>query len=171
MEQQNKELAEDKVLILYLLNKIFDGIKNDNLYKIVSSSKDINYFYFQELIADLMSANLICSFEQDEESFIKITASQTKDETILEVFDNGIGIPRKDLKKVFNKSFTGENGRIGAKSTGMGLYIADRLCKKLGHRIEIESEQNAEKKFDSYTKVKISFGRNDYLTLQNCNVK
>jgi len=35
MEQQNKELAEDKVLILYLLNKIFDGIKNDNLYKIV----------------------------------------------------------------------------------------------------------------------------------------
>ena len=73
MEQQNKELAEDKVLILYLLNKIFDGIKNDNLYKIVSSSKDINYFYFQELIADLMSANLICSFEQDEESFIKIT--------------------------------------------------------------------------------------------------
>ena len=73
MEQQNKELAEDKVLILYLLNKIFDGIKNDNLYKIVSGSKDINYFYFQELIADLMSANLICSFEQDEESFIKIT--------------------------------------------------------------------------------------------------
>ena len=73
MEQQNKELAEDKVLILFLLNKIFDGIKIDNLYKIVSSSKDINYFYFQELIADLMSANLICSFEQDEESFIKIT--------------------------------------------------------------------------------------------------
>ena len=73
MEQQNKELAEDKVLILYLLNKISDGIKNDNLYKIVSSSKEINYFYFQELIADLMSANLICSFEQDEESFIKIT--------------------------------------------------------------------------------------------------
>ena len=49
------------------------GIGDDNLYKIVSSSKDINYFYFQELIADLMSANLICSFEQDEESFIKIT--------------------------------------------------------------------------------------------------
>ena len=73
MEQQNKELAEDKVLILYLLNKIFDGIKNDNLYKIVSSANNINYFYFQELIADLMSANLICSFEQDEESFIKIT--------------------------------------------------------------------------------------------------
>lgn len=74
MEQQNKELAEDKVLILYLLNKIYDGIKKDNLYKIVSSSKDINYFYFQELIADLISASLICSFKQDEENLIQITS-------------------------------------------------------------------------------------------------
>ena len=71
--QNNKELAEDKVLILYLLNKIDDGIKNDNLYKIVSSSKDINYFYFQELMADLKATNLVCSFTQDEENFIKIT--------------------------------------------------------------------------------------------------
>lgn len=73
MDLQNKELAEDKVLILYLLNKIDDGIKNDNLFKIVSSSKEINYFYFQELMADLKSTNLICSFTQDEENFIKIT--------------------------------------------------------------------------------------------------
>ena len=74
MDLQNKELAEDKVLILYLLNKIHDGIKNDNLFKIVSSSKEINYFYFQELMADLKSTNLICSFTQDEENFIKITS-------------------------------------------------------------------------------------------------
>ena len=73
MEKSIADLAENKVLILYLLNKLSDGIKNDNLYKIVSSVNGINYFYFQELIADLMSANLICSFEQDEESFIKIT--------------------------------------------------------------------------------------------------
>ena len=73
MEKSIADLAENKVLILYLLNKLPDGIKSDNLYKIVSSANNINYFYFQELIADLMSANLICSFEQDEESFIKIT--------------------------------------------------------------------------------------------------
>ena len=91
---------------------------------------------------------------------------------LFEIFDNGIGIPRKDLKKVFNKSFTGENGRIGAKSTGMGLYIADRLCKKLGHRIEnwVRTKMWMER-LTVYTKVKIVFGRNDYLTLQNCNVK
>ena len=104
MEQQNKELAEDKVLILYLLNKIFDGIKNDNLYKIVSSSKDINYFYFQELIADLMSANLICSFEQDEESFIKIT---TEGKNALELTKSLLpGLLKLKADNVFKKEIS-----------------------------------------------------------------
>ena len=47
MEKSITDLAENKVLILYLLNKLTDGIKNDNLYKIVSSANGINYFYFQ----------------------------------------------------------------------------------------------------------------------------
>lgn len=71
--EQNKELAEDKVLILYLLNKITDGIKNDNLYKIISLSKDLNYFYYQELITDLKNSNLIVSFTQDEDSLLELT--------------------------------------------------------------------------------------------------
>ena len=52
MKQPNEDLAENKVLILYLLNKLSDGIKSDNLYKIVSSTNNINYFYYQELITD-----------------------------------------------------------------------------------------------------------------------
>ena len=44
-----KGLAESKVLLLYLLNKLQDGIKSDNLYKIVSSANNMNYFSFQEL--------------------------------------------------------------------------------------------------------------------------
>ena len=62
---------------------------------------------------------------------------------------------------VFKKSFTGENGRNLSKSTGMGLYIAKRLCDKLGHRILIESEKN------EYTIVKIIFGNNDYYKIDN----
>ena len=46
MKQPNEDLAENKVLILYLLNKLSDGIKSDNLYKIVSSTNNINYFYY-----------------------------------------------------------------------------------------------------------------------------
>ena len=65
--------------------------------------------------------------------------------------DNGIGIKPEDLSRVFNKGFTGYNGRIYNKSTGMGLYLAEKMCKKLGHIIEIKSE------YGQYTQVEIIF--------------
>ncbi len=74
MEQSTQDLAENKVLILYLLNKLPDGIKSDNLFKIVSSANGINYFYFQELLTDLIDTNLVGSFTRDEDIFIKITS-------------------------------------------------------------------------------------------------
>ena len=69
-----QDLAENKVLILYLLNKLQDGIKNDNLYKIVSSANNINYFYFKELLSDLIESNFVGSFTKDEDTIIKITS-------------------------------------------------------------------------------------------------
>ena len=72
-----------------------------------------------------------------------------------------ITINKKDIKNVFKKSFTGENGRNLSKSTGMGLYIAKRLCDKLGHKILIESEKN------EYTIVKIILANNDYYKIDN----
>ena len=74
MKQPNEDLEENKVLILYILNKLLDGIKSDNLYKIVSSTNSINYFYFQELLTDLIDTNLVGSFTKDEDTFIKITS-------------------------------------------------------------------------------------------------
>lgn len=72
--EQNQKLAEDKVLILYLLNKINNEIKNDNLYNIVSLSEDINYFYYQELITDLKSNNLIIFISQDDCNLLKLSS-------------------------------------------------------------------------------------------------
>lgn len=74
MEKSLENLAENKVLILYILNKLTDAIKNDNLYKIVSSANNINYFYFQELLTDLINTNLVGSFTKDDKTFIKITS-------------------------------------------------------------------------------------------------
>ena len=74
MKQSTQDLAENKVLILYLLNKLPDGIKSYNLFKIVSSANGINYFYFQELLTDLIDTNLVGSFTRDEDIFIKITS-------------------------------------------------------------------------------------------------
>lgn len=94
-------------------------------------------------------------YKKDKDSIIKIKSFDKENKTILEIYDNGIGIPKKDLNRVFDKSFTGSNGRDKVKSTGMGLYIVKKLCDKLGHNIYIESEVN------EYTKVIIEFGYND----------
>lgn len=61
-------LAENKVLILYLLEKIQNGIIEDGLYKIISSINNINYFYFKEVLTDLLDSKLVGIFTKDEES-------------------------------------------------------------------------------------------------------
>lgn len=87
----------------------------------------------------------------------KITFNVIKNNNIaLEIIDNGIGIKTSDLSRVFDKSFTGENGRLVSSSTGMGLYIVKKLCDKLGHKIVIESE------YGKYTKVILYFNNDQY---------
>ncbi len=57
------------------------------------------------------------------------------------IADNGIGIRDEDLPRVFEKGFTGYNGREDKKSTGIGLYLCRRACANLGHGISISSRQ------------------------------
>ncbi len=59
----------------------------------------------------------------------------------LVIADTGIGIKPEDLPRVFEKGFTGFNGRSDQKSTGIGLYLSSRVCAKLGHGLTLESEQ------------------------------
>lgn len=67
--------------------------------------------------------------------------SKTEDrEKVLNIKDNGIGIKTEDIERVFEKSFTGCNGRVKQHSTGMGLYLSQKLAGKLGHYITIDSE-------------------------------
>ncbi len=76
----------------------------------------------------------------------------------LVIEDNGMGIKSEDLDRVFDKGFTGYNGRENYKSTGIGLYVSKKLARKLGHDISIES------KYGEYTKVTIIFPKlSDYL--------
>lgn len=90
------------------------------------------------------------------QSYIRVWAEEPLESVVLHIRDNGIGIPASDLPSVFEKSFTGENGRSHAKSTGMGLYIVKQLCDRLGHKIEIQSEQG------EYTEIAVTFGKHNY---------
>lgn len=58
----------------------------------------------------------------------------------LVIADTGIGIKPEDLPRIFEKGFTGFNGREDKKSTGIGLYLCSRVCAKLGHGLTIDSE-------------------------------
>lgn len=60
---------------------------------------------------------------------------------VLTVSDNGCGVPAADVPRVFDKGFTGENGRTGKRSTGIGLYLVKRLCDKMGIGVEAQSDE------------------------------
>ncbi|PZL70923.1 histidine kinase [Enterococcus plantarum] len=71
---------------------------------------------------------------------IVVTFSRTKDGVWLSLKDTGIGIPKEDQRRIFDKGFTGENGRTSEQhSTGLGLYLAKSLADKLGHHLMMES--------------------------------
>ena len=62
---------------------------------------------------------------------IKIEIQQQEDKTVISVIDNGLSISKEDLPRIFEKGFTGQNGRKGKRATGMGLYLCKRLCERL----------------------------------------
>ena len=83
-----------------------------------------------------------------------------KENVILYIKDNGIGIKKGEITRVFEKGFTGTNGRIiGKKSTGIGLYLCKNLCNKLGIAIELNSQQ------DEGTEIRLVFPKGSFINL------
>ena len=98
--------------------------------------------------------------KQEGKSNIEIYAKQGKENVILYIKDNGIGIKKGEITRVFEKGFTGENGRIvGKKSTGIGLYLCQKSCNKLGLGLELNSEKGVG------TEIRIIFPKSSYINL------
>lgn len=72
---------------------------------------------------------------------VTISIYPQNDEAVFEVSDQGIGIPKRDLKRIFDPYFTGQQGRAYSESTGMGLYLVREICQRLNHQVELESEE------------------------------
>ena len=73
------------------------------------------------------------------EGSVTIFAEQSDNRLRLIIRDTGIGIRSEDMPRIFEKGFTGYNGRIDKKASGLGLYLCKGICEKLGHRIEVIS--------------------------------
>lgn len=147
----------DKVIGNVLLKNKDDLLEN----KIDVIIDDINTYIYTdmkwlEFILNQIINNSIKYRRDNVDSYIKISIIDKKDKILLMIEDNGIGIKKEDISRVFDRTFTGYNGRVRTKSTGIGLFIAKNLCNKLGHNIEISSVYN------EYTRVTISFYKNTY---------
>lgn len=79
------------------------------------------------------------SLKYTREGKIRIYMEETRPHTLV-IEDTGIGVRKEDLPRVFEKGFTGCNGREEGRSTGIGLYLSAKIIKKLGHEICMESE-------------------------------
>ena len=85
----------------------------------------------------------------------EITIETCENKLVIE--DNGMGIKEEDLPRIFEKGFTGFNGRYEKKSSGLGLYLCKKTLDKLGHHIEISS------KVGEGTRIEITFPKEDTL--------
>ena len=70
----------------------------------------------------------------------KISIQYLEDKHALEIRDTGIGIRSEDIPKIFDRGYSGFNGRMNEKSSGLGLYLAKKISERLNIQIEVESK-------------------------------
>lgn len=127
-----KVAAEHKNL--FIRNKVFPEIQVDDRLMVISDDKWLA-FALGQLITNAVR------YSAGASSRVMITSDVRGQRAALEIRDNGAGIPKQDIKRVFDAYFTGENGRRFGESTGMGLYLVREIASRLDHRVELESEQ------------------------------
>ncbi|MGM0837363.1 MAG: sensor histidine kinase [Bacillota bacterium] len=120
---------------LFIKNNMLPKADVDDTIEVYTDVKWIK-FVIEQLITNGVK------YSKGKGKYLTVSAYKTEDYTMLEVADEGIGIHPKDIRRVFNPFFTGENGRIFGESTGMGLYLAKKICANLNHKIYIQSEVN-----------------------------
>ena len=131
----------------FMLIKNSIEIKVENLKHTIFTDKKWILYVLDQLINNAIKYS-------KENGEIKFYSEESDKYVCLYVRDNGIGIAEEDIERVFNKGFTGSNGRNATyKSTGMGLYFSKKILDKLGSSFEVESVK------DEYTLFKIKFNK------------
>lgn len=120
----------------FIYHKVFPKIESELKEAVVLSDRRWNQLMIEQLIS-----NGIKYSSCQETKYLHFMVSQTGKYIQLRIRDEGIGIPEYDLGKVFEPFFTGENGRQGYSSSGIGLYFCQEVSECLGHGLKIESTE------------------------------
>ncbi|KEJ03530.1 sensor histidine kinase [Clostridium botulinum] len=118
---------------IFIKNRILPKVEIDDSIEVYSDVKWMK-FVLEQLIVNGVK------YSKNKGKELVIRAYDEENVVKLSVIDKGVGIPKKDIKRVFDPFFTGENGRNFGESTGMGLHIVKRICDSLGHNVFIESK-------------------------------
>ena len=150
----------------YVITKInLDEVVKDSVKKyatiFINKKIKLNYVSHETMVISDKKW-LSFAFEQILGNSVKYTSTGGEItietcENRLVIEDKGIGIKEEDLPRIFEKGFTGFNGRYEKKSSGLGLYLCKKTLDKLGHHIEISS------KVGEGTRVEITFPKEDTL--------
>ena len=144
----NNSILKNKVSLIQ--NKVNVNIHDIERYVYTDSKWCI--FILNQIIQNSIK------YSKKENRKLDIFSKEKKEKVVLYIKDNGIGIKKGEITKVFDKGFTGENGRIiEKKSTGIGLYLSKKLCEKIGVGLELNSEKGIG------TEVRMIFPKNSFL--------
>lgn len=154
---RSENAGKDYVIKKISLRKVFGSVALRNRETLQLSGASIEASNLQmevmsdekwvEYILGQLMANSI-KYASTRPLIIQVYGEDLGNSVALHFKDNGMGIPTSDLPYIFEKSFTGENGRKGTtKSTGMGLYIVKKMCDHLGIKITVTSSVNEYSEF------------------------
>ncbi|PXW87360.1 signal transduction histidine kinase [Streptohalobacillus salinus] len=118
----------------YIRHRIYPKLTADKQAFKVTTDKKWLFFILSQLILNAVK------YSANHHDTIEINIEEQHHEVHLRVRDYGVGIPVSDQKRVFDKFFTGENGRIFKESTGMGLYLVKEVAERLEHGVRLTSE-------------------------------
>ena len=156
----------DSISSDYVITKInLDEVVKDSVKKyatiFINKKIKLNYVSHETMV---ISDKKWLSFAFEQILGNSVKYSSAGGEIIIEtcenklvIEDNGMGIKEEDLPRIFEKGFTGFNGRYEKKSSGLGLYLCKKTLDKLGHHVEISS------KVGEGTRIEIIFPKEDTL--------
>ncbi|AWE09090.1 sensor histidine kinase [Lysinibacillus sp. 2017] len=159
-DNRMEQVALKKVLvqeIKALRSWCFDkklSIELDNVDRIVITDRKWLAFIVRQVLSNAVKYSAV-------EGEIKLFTQFDNDQLVLVIEDNGVGIKKEDLPRVFRKSYTGTIGRETSAATGMGLYLAKQAADSLNIKLIIESTETIG------TNVKVLFPKSNqyYQTL------
>lgn len=146
---RSEQIYRDYLIQKLNVRKVLLKVVNKNRTVIMNSSVAIDldcdealYAYGDEKWLVFMLTQVLLNaikYKAEADAKVVLRAKRDNKRIVLNIIDNGKGIKKEELPRIFDKGFTGSNGRDNEKSTGMGLYLVHKLCEKLEIDIEADS--------------------------------